>query len=524
MISALRARIRHRERVGVFLFLFASVLASVRLKGQEKTLLPTWTTSSSAIGAASDTASRRAATMLTQTKNIEDRRHTGAGSQSSTTASVSVNGGTAQYRRLSELRCERSFAVDGKAQFSCYMKHACVSFPRQPKYGAPPLNPPYVAKVTLFGEEELLAKAGLAEGIIYAVDPVQSTNGDYSAGVLYKVSNVGAWQPLLNDIQDQTTLNQIEENDMSREWPIEQKGAFTLASYFGAGNWGHMLADNFFGIWTRFRFLSRNLHDASFKSSTKASRNDAHVKRTVLVMRNCTTAHPMNLAHTAHLAVPACERHVQVLSRALGIESRALAQGETTCYEHLVVGSPDHLARILHANASDVEGYRDHIIRNTGRNPEQKSLKNMAVLVTKRSEDSYSFYDFANQDKLLDVLRSSHGADNVRLYVITPNTTLEEQIDVFLNASTLVCPGGGVGFSSFFLAKGSHLIIWPYPGGGHEEKQFSLSAKWLRKVDLWVPEIDPVQNLNPSGPLPHFVYKSKYPIARIKKLLDEAGR
>ena len=524
MISALRARIRHRERVGVFLFLFASVLASVRLKGRERTLLLTWTASGSAIDTASDTVTRRAATMLTQTKDIEQTRHTGAGSQSSTTASVSVDGATAPYRHLSELHCERSFAIDGKAQFSCYIKHACVSFPRQPKYGAPPLNPPYVAEVTLFGGEKLLAEAGLTEGIIYAVDPVQSTYGDYSAGVSYRVANAGAAPSLSYDIHDQTTLNQIEDNDTSREWPIEQKGAFTLASYFGAGNWGHMLADNFFGIWTRFRFLSRTLHDARFKSSAEANWNDAHVKRTVLVMRNCTTAHPMNLAHTAHLAVPACERHVQVLSRALGIESRALAQGETTCYEHLVVGSPDHLARILYANATDVEGYRDHIILNTGRNPEQKSLKNVTVLVTKRSEDSYSFYDFANEDELLDVLRSSHGADNVRLYVITPNTTLEEQIDVFLNASTLVCPGGGVGFSSFFLAKGSHLIIWPYPGGGHEEKQFSLSAKWLRKVDIWVPEIDPVQNLDPSGPLPHFVYKSKYPIARIKKLLDEAGR
>jgi hypothetical protein len=68
------------------------------------------------------------------------------------------------------------------------------------------------------------------------------------------------------------------------------------------------------------------------------------------------------------------------------------------------------------------------------------------------------------------------------------------------------------------------LIIWPYPGGGHEEKQFTLSAKWLRKVDIWVPQTDPVQNLDPAGPLPHFVYKSKYPTAEIKRLLDEGGR
>ena len=522
MISELRTHNRHHKRAGLFL-LFASVLASATLNGGGKILLLTWKARRALLGTASDIVGDRAAMTLTKTKYSEETGDTSTGSQGSTKSSVSVDGATAPYRRQSELRCEKSFAIDGKAQFSCYMKHACVSFPRQPKYGAPPLNPPYVAEVTLFGEQKLLAKAGLAQGIVYAVDPVQSTYGDYSAGVSYKVANADIARSLSNEIQDQTTHNQ-NENDIIREWPAERKGAFTLASYFGAGNWGHMLADNFFGIWTRFRFLSRNLHDVTFKSSSKANWNDADMKPTALVMRNCTTAHPMNLAHTAHLAVPACERHVRVLSHALGIESRALAQGETTCYEHLVVGSPDHLARILYANASDVEGYRDDIIRNIGRNPEQKSLKKVTVLVTKRSEDSYSFYDFANQDKLLDVLRTARGVDNVRLYVITPNTTLEEQIDVFLNASTLVCPGGGVGFSSFFLAKGSHLIIWPYPGGGHEEKQFSLSAKWLRKFDTWVPEIDPVQNRNPSGPLPHFVYKSEYPIAHIKKLLDEAGR
>jgi len=368
----------------------------------------------------------------------------------------------------------------------------------------------------------MLTQAGLERGIVYAVDPVQSTNGDYSAGVSYDVVCVDAAQSMPNDIQYATTPAHVDANGTNREWPLELKGVFTLASYFASGNWGHMLADNFFGIWTRLRFLSLNLDDAP--SSYSTNWNSASTKRTALVMRNCTTAHPVNLPHTAHLAVPACERHVEVLSWALGIDLRALAQGETTCYEHLVIGSPDHLARILHANASDVEGYRDHIIRNIGLDPEHKASKKATVFVTKRREDSYSFYDFDNQDGVLGMLRSTRGAENVKHYVITPDTTLEEQIDVFLNASTLVCPGGGVGFSSFFLAKDSHLIIWPYPGGGHEEKQFTLSAKWLRKVDTWVPQIDPVQNLDPAGPLPHFVYKSKYPTAEIKRLLDEVGR
>ena len=524
MDSALRSHTGRPGRAGLFLLVLALALASVSLTWRGETrLLASITARVRFDDTSSHIVNPRVEARSTSTTSVgeeRERESTDNSSHSSKTASFSVDGAMGTHRRASKLRRERPFAVNGKAQFSCYVKHACVSFPRQSAYGATPLDPPYVAKVTLFGDEELLTQAGLERGVVYAVDPVQSTSGDYSAGVSYGVVRVDAAMP--NDIQYATTLSHVDANGKNREWPIELKGLFTLASYFAAGNWGHMLADNFFGIWTRLRFLSQNLDDAPSSYSTHW--NSTSTKRTALVMRNCTTAHPVNLPHTAHLAVPACERHVEVLSRALGVELRALAQGETTCYEHLVIGSPDHLARILHANASDVEGYRDHIIRNIGRDPERKASKNATVFVTKRREDSYSFYDFDNQEEVLGMLRSTRGAENVKHYVITPDTTLEEQIDVFLNASTLVCPGGGVGFSSFFLAKDSHLIIWPYPGGGHEEKQFTLSAKWLRKVDIWVPQTDPVQNLDPAGPLPHFVYKSKYPTAEIKRLLDEGGR
>ena len=210
----------------------------------------------------------------------------------------------------------------------------------------------------------MLTQAGLERGVVYAVDPVQLTNGDYSAGVSYDV-HADAAQSMPNDIQYATTLAHVDANGTNREWRVERKGLFTLASYFAAGNWAHMLADNFFGIRMRLRFLSQNLDDAP--SSYSTNWNSASTKRTALVMRNCTTAHPVNLPHTTHLAVPTCESHVEVLSRALGIELRALAQGEKTCFEHLVIGSPDHLARILHANALDLEGYRDHVICNIPR-------------------------------------------------------------------------------------------------------------------------------------------------------------
>jgi len=155
------------------------------------------------------------------------RESTDNSSHSSKTASFSVYGAMATHRRASKLRCERTFAVNGKAQFSCYVKHACVSFPRQSAYGATPLDPPYVAKVTLFGDEEMLTRAGLERGVVYAVDPVQSTNGDYSAGVSYDVVCVDVAQSMPNDIQYATTLSHVDANGTNREWPFELKGLFT---------------------------------------------------------------------------------------------------------------------------------------------------------------------------------------------------------------------------------------------------------------------------------------------------------
>ena len=96
----------------------------------------------------------------------------------------------------------------------------------------------------------------------------------------------------------------------------------------------------------RFRFLSRNIYDGTILPSDKRKWKDSDVIRIALVMRSCTTAHPMNLPHTTHVAIPACKRHVDVLSHALGVELRALAQGETTRYEHLVIADYFYLGTV----------------------------------------------------------------------------------------------------------------------------------------------------------------------------------
>ena len=104
--------------------------------------------------------------------------------------------------------------------------------------------------------------------------------------------------------------------------------------------------------------------------------------------------------------------------------------------------------------------------------PELRASKNATVFVTKRQEDSYSFYDFDNQDEVLGMLRLARGAENVKHYLITPDTTFEEQIDVSRRVNSCV-PGWRQAFRPFPRER-LHLIICRIPAAD-EEKQFTLS-------------------------------------------------
>jgi hypothetical protein len=69
----------------------------------------------------------------------------------------------------------------------------------------------------------MLTQAGLERGVVYAVDLVQLTSGDYSAGVSYDV-HADAAQSMPNDIQYATTLAHVDANGRNREWPFLSKG------------------------------------------------------------------------------------------------------------------------------------------------------------------------------------------------------------------------------------------------------------------------------------------------------------
>jgi hypothetical protein len=402
-------------------------------------------------------------------------------------------------RPPSELICEwTSPASSGQAQLICYVKHGCILVPMQEATS----TAPYIAKVILFGGQSMLKDAGVSQGNVYPADPVHMTLGHYDAGVTFETA-----------VNVSTFLRNISANSL----PRERKGRYTLASYFAAGSWGHMLADNFFGMWSRFRFLSRLIDGRSRQVASKSW--DPNTTHTVLSMKNCKTSHPEDQPHTSHIAIPACERHVAELSSAVGVTVMPLPQGTTTCYEHLVIGSPDHLARIWHANASDVEDFRDHIVRWKGRDPNAAAKSNTTVLVKKNSEDSYSYYNFTNEADLVKMLLRVHGT-NLEIREFTSETSFEEQLDVLLDTKTLISPGGGIGFCSFFLAKGSHLVIWPYEHPSRaEEIQFKKSEKWLRTVDIWKPTISTALPLDQGGPLPHVIYPSAYPIEEIERML-----
>ena len=221
MDSALRNHTGRPGRAGLFLLVLALALASVWLTWRGETRLLTSTTTRVRFDdASSHIVNPRVEARSTSTTSVgeeRERESTGKSSRSSKPASFSVDGVTATQPRASKLRCESTFAVNGKAQFSCYMKHACVSLSktvhaRRDSSG----SAIRLATVTLFGEEEMLTQAGLERGVVYAVDPVQLTNGDYSGWCVvttYTPTPGAQSMPIRHSVRNHTRSRRRERHE-----------------------------------------------------------------------------------------------------------------------------------------------------------------------------------------------------------------------------------------------------------------------------------------------------------------------
>ena len=104
----------------------------------------------------------------------------------------------------------------------------------------------------------------------------------------------------------------------------------------------------------------------------------------------------------------------------------------------------------------------------------------------------------------------------VRLWMPDATTSLEEQVDVMLNTSILVTPGGGGAFSALFLAKGSRLVVWPYAWAS-EELHFRTHMQWLDSVDFWAP-----RGVNGGMQQTGTSMRITYPIKDILRIINES--
>ena len=346
---------------------------------------------------------------------------------------------------------------------------------------------------------------------------------------------------------------------MENVYPPERLGRFTLSALIGGENWGHVLSDNMFGIFTRFSSLARILEPGPRSGGRwGVGRDPGNIalpqNHTTIMVTDCNTSYPHHMPGwhiPAGRYTTACKRHVEVLSDAMGVTAESLPRdGGISCFEHLVVGSAAAGARIMEAGRMDiisssgpangpasggglgqqqvgahevnqskrvdnrgataVEAYRDHILRGMGRDPEYVPSTESIVLVVKRREDSRIYQNWKNRQQLIQGLENrSRTRAVVRQWIVTPNTTFEEQLDILSNTTTLVMPGGGVAFMLYFLPKRQNVIIWPY--GWQEALQFSISKMWLSSVQAWEPRVEERPELCGRKEYPTCTYDAWYP-------------
>ena len=311
-------------------------------------------------------------------------------------------------------------------------------------------------------------------------------------------------------------------------------GTFLLWGLHGGENFGHHLGDSFFAAYQMMREARRRWPDKLNNGAAEAwhgiltsscSDYPWQRKQKEPGMSWSPTSTLTNLGfkigkwHIPNEKYTAdCTRHLSVFKPAMRFTSLAAASAGGICVDRLVVGSAYnafHNDESLFSSCTKdergkrdrreeenrgrkMEEYRDYIIRSLGRDPNARPSRPQGILVVKSASRSKIYRNFTNEAALLDALRARVGGNNVRTWEITESVSFEEQIDVLLNTTVLVIPGGGVAFSSLFLAKGQELVIWPY---AYERVIFKALKAFVR-VRLWdpMPSFGPLE-ANPASTL-----------------------
>ncbi len=219
-------------------------------------------------------------------------------------------------------------------------------------------------------------------------------------------------------------------------------------------------------------------HGAVSSFSSRSAHRPAHI----FLARNCSSydyapagAHQSVAEFTAD-----CIRHEARIFPLTGFASPTTIAAERTCVEYLVAGNAGLFGSALPSVA--LLDFHDRALTSLGINASADVMGTGGVLILVKTTvpriDVHMEMDAALA--LAEVLRSESSFRVVVRPNFSPEDSLYDQITTAAAFEHVILPGGGAGFLSMLLARGTHVIIPPYAA---EETKF-IKASCFARVTL----------------------------------------
>ena len=316
---------------------------------------------------------------------------------------------------------------------------------------------------------------------VWPTGPARAPGGPLVLAIIAEPVNT---HPALRTLYMEPTFDGMALSPNDTATPI-QEGLAVLASYYGAENFGHHLFDN----WMQFSFLReagyRAMHaDQRARGIVAPGDGRAALGRASLILaRNCDTydyAPAGDHLNVSEFAAD-CTRHHARFSP-LSDFDQILAVPELqprACFEYVVAGNANMLGLTLPSTA--LWDFRNRVYSNLGLSARVDSGPapgGGVLILAKTTASRVPFHAKMEEAQMLGAfLRAETGLRvDVRL-VFGPDDLIRTQIEVMAGYEHVVLPGGGAGFISMLVARGTHVLIPPYPG---EEAKFAKAECFAR--------------------------------------------
>ena len=250
-----------------------------------------------------------------------------------------------------------------------------------------------------------------------------------------------------------------------------RKGVTVLAGYYGAENFGHHIHDN----WSRFESL-RLIGIAAAAADKFQSAEEsmaAGMPSHLLLARDCDT---YDYAHAGgHKSrnefVASCHAHEArffPLSNFASLQSVSL--GQSACFEYMVAGDCDEKGRIGYSGRrlplESVWDFRNSVYTKLNIPTDQRPASQNILIVVKTSLARFpqNHASLASAEALAQYLRASTGLSVDVAPIGSPSDSIKCQVELMINYTHIVLPGGGAGFIAMLAPLASHILIAAYDG------------------------------------------------------------